>query len=287
MPDFDIDFCMDRREEVIHYVQQKYGREKVAQIITFGALLSKAAVRDVGRVLQMPYGQVDRLSKMIPVEGVKPVSIDQGAGRRAAAARGGQGEEVVGRLLKYAEQIEGLLSQRLDPRGRRGDRRPAAGRAGASVPGPALGHAGHPVQHEMGGTGRSGEVRLPGAEDADGDPERDLADPRRRAAPACRRRRARVVPAAAGGGERHRAYPARRPGDLRALCRREDSRRVPGGKLGHDGCAAADEAHLHRGHRGAGGALPPRPDGEHPDLLRGQERDQARSPRSTPRSTIS
>ena len=62
MPDFDIDFCMDRREEVIEYVQQKYGREKVAQIITFGALLSKAAVRDVGRVLQMPYGQVDRLS---------------------------------------------------------------------------------------------------------------------------------------------------------------------------------------------------------------------------------
>ena len=59
MPDFDIDFCMDRREETIHYVQQKYGREKVAQIITFGALLSKAAVRDVGRVLQMPYGQVD------------------------------------------------------------------------------------------------------------------------------------------------------------------------------------------------------------------------------------
>jgi len=77
MPDFDIDFCMDRREEVIRYVQEKYGRDKVGQIITFGALLSKAAVRDVGRVLQMPYGQVDRLSKMIPVEGVKPVSIEK------------------------------------------------------------------------------------------------------------------------------------------------------------------------------------------------------------------
>ncbi|MDX5402521.1 MAG: DNA polymerase III subunit alpha, partial [Rhodobacterales bacterium] len=68
MPDFDIDFCMDRREEVIRYVQERYGRDKVGQIITFGALLSKAAVRDVGRVLQMPFGQVDRLSKMIPVE---------------------------------------------------------------------------------------------------------------------------------------------------------------------------------------------------------------------------
>ena len=75
MPDFDIDFCMDRREEVIHYVQGKYGHDRVGQIITFGGLLSKAAVRDVGRVLGMPYGQCDQLSKMIPVEGVKPVSI--------------------------------------------------------------------------------------------------------------------------------------------------------------------------------------------------------------------
>jgi DNA polymerase-3 subunit alpha len=107
MPDFDIDFCMDRREEVIRYVQAKYGREKVAQIITFGALLSKAAVRDVGRVLQMPYGQVDRLSKMIPVEGVKPVSITKALAdepRLREAAK----EEVVGRMLSFAQQIEGL-----------------------------------------------------------------------------------------------------------------------------------------------------------------------------------
>jgi DNA polymerase-3 subunit alpha len=107
MPDFDIDFCMDRREEVIRYVQEKYGREKVAQIITFGALLSKAAVRDVGRVLQLPYGQVDRLSKMIPLEGVKPVSITKALAdepRLREAAK----EEVVGRLLGFAQQIEGL-----------------------------------------------------------------------------------------------------------------------------------------------------------------------------------
>ena len=107
MPDFDIDFCMDRREEVIRYVQERYGRDKVGQIITFGALLSKAAVRDVGRVLQMSYGQVDRLSKMIPLEGVKPVSITKALAdepRLREAAK----EEVVGRLLNYAEQIEGL-----------------------------------------------------------------------------------------------------------------------------------------------------------------------------------
>ncbi|WP_085794696.1 DNA polymerase III subunit alpha [Falsiruegeria litorea] len=109
MPDFDIDFCMDRREEVIRYVQEKYGRDKVGQIITFGALLSKAAVRDVGRVLQMPYGQVDRLSKMIPVEGVKPVSIEKALQDEPRLAEEARNEEVVNRLLTYGQQVEGLL----------------------------------------------------------------------------------------------------------------------------------------------------------------------------------
>ncbi|MCC5974784.1 MAG: DNA polymerase III subunit alpha [Rubellimicrobium sp.] len=109
MPDFDIDFCMDRREEVIRYVQEKYGRDRVGQIITFGALLSKAAVRDVGRVLQMPYGQVDRISKMIPVEGVKPVSIEKALADEPRLREEAKNEEVVQRLLDYARQIEGLL----------------------------------------------------------------------------------------------------------------------------------------------------------------------------------
>ncbi len=109
MPDFDIDFCMGRREEVIGYVQKKYGRDRVAQIITFGALLSKAAVRDVGRVLQMPYGQVDRLSKMIPVEGVKPVSIEKALADEPRLREEARNEEVVDRLLTYGQQVEGLL----------------------------------------------------------------------------------------------------------------------------------------------------------------------------------
>ncbi|WP_407648307.1 DNA polymerase III subunit alpha [Harenicola maris] len=109
MPDFDIDFCMDRREEVIRYVQEKYGRDKVGQIITFGALLSKAAVRDIGRVLQMPYGQVDRLSKMIPVEGVKPVSIEKALATEERLREEAKNEEVVARLLEYGQQVEGLL----------------------------------------------------------------------------------------------------------------------------------------------------------------------------------
>ena len=109
MPDFDIDFCMDRREEVIRYVQTRYGRDRVGQIITFGALLSKAAVRDVGRVLQMPYGQVDRISKMIPVEGVKPVSIDKALADEPRLREEAAAEEVVARLLRLAGQVEGLL----------------------------------------------------------------------------------------------------------------------------------------------------------------------------------
>ena len=109
MPDFDIDFCMDRREEVIRYVQDKYGRDKVGQIITFGALLSKAAVRDIGRVLQMPYGQVDRLSKLIPVEGVKPVSIAKALADEPRLREMAKSEEVVDRMLSYAGQVEGLL----------------------------------------------------------------------------------------------------------------------------------------------------------------------------------
>ncbi len=109
MPDFDIDFCMDRREEVIEYVQRKYGFDRVAQIITFGALLSKAAVRDVGRVLQLPYGQTDRLSKLIPVEGVKPVSIEKALAEEPRLREEAAREEKVARLLDYAGKLEGLL----------------------------------------------------------------------------------------------------------------------------------------------------------------------------------
>ena len=118
MPDFDIDFCMDRREEVIRYVQGRYGHDRVGQIITFGGLLSKAAVRDVGRVLGMPYGQCDQLSKMIPVEGVKPVSIARAMAEeprlREASAETEQDRREgrsnpVRRLMEYAERLEGLL----------------------------------------------------------------------------------------------------------------------------------------------------------------------------------
>ena len=75
MPDFDIDFCQDRRGEVIGYVQESYGRDQVAQIITFGTLQARGVLRDVGRVLQMPYGQVDKLCKLVPNNPATPVTL--------------------------------------------------------------------------------------------------------------------------------------------------------------------------------------------------------------------
>jgi len=108
-PDFDIDFCQDRREEVIHYAQEKYGADRVAQIITFGAFLSKMAVRDIGRVLQMPYSHCDRLAKLIPVEGVKPVSIRKARLDEPKLDEEARREEVVATLLDHAEKLEGLL----------------------------------------------------------------------------------------------------------------------------------------------------------------------------------
>ena len=83
MPDFDIDFCQDRRDEVIRYVQERYGRDQVAQIITFGTLQARGVLRDVGRVLQMPYGQVDKLCKLVPQNPANPG--DAGARDRGAS----------------------------------------------------------------------------------------------------------------------------------------------------------------------------------------------------------
>ena len=172
MPDFDIDFCMDRREEVIQYVQERYGREKVAQIITFGALLSKAAVRDVGRVLQMSYGQVDRLSKMIPVEGVKPVSIAKALAdepRLREAAR----EEVVGRLLDYAQQIEGLYrNASTHAAGVVIGDRPLGPNSCRSIRTPAPTTPATQFNMKWVEAGGAGQVRLSGSEDSDRDPER-------------------------------------------------------------------------------------------------------------------
>ena len=108
MPDFDIDFCQERRDEVIRYVQQEYGDDRVAQIITFGTLQARAVVRDVGRVLQMPYGQVDRLSKMIPYNPAAPVGLAEAIETEPRLQEARDAEPEVARLIRIALQIEGL-----------------------------------------------------------------------------------------------------------------------------------------------------------------------------------
>ncbi len=108
MPDFDIDFCQDRREEVIRYVQAKYGRDQVGQIITFGTLQARAVLRDVGRVLQMPYGQVDRLCKMVPQNPANPVKLADAIANEPRFAEEAEKEPIVNTLLEMAQKLEGL-----------------------------------------------------------------------------------------------------------------------------------------------------------------------------------
>ena len=108
MPDFDIDFCQDRREEVIRYVQEKYGRDQVGQIITFGTLQARAVLRDVGRVLQMPYGQVDRLTKMVPANPANPVKLKDAVEAEPRFAEEIEKEPVVQNLIDIAMKLEGL-----------------------------------------------------------------------------------------------------------------------------------------------------------------------------------
>jgi DNA polymerase-3 subunit alpha len=107
MPDFDVDFCQDRRDEVIRYVQNRYGHDHVAQIITFGKLQARAVVRDVGRVLQMPYGQIDKIAKMIPANPANPVTLEE-ALDADPELRNQRNDEQIDRLLTIALQLEGL-----------------------------------------------------------------------------------------------------------------------------------------------------------------------------------
>tara|TARA_R110000824_G_scaffold155226_6_gene327725 strand:- start:11118 stop:14534 length:3417 start_codon:yes stop_codon:yes gene_type:complete len=108
MPDFDIDFCQDRRDEVISYVQDHYGYDRVAQIITFGKLQARAVLRDVGRVLQLPYGQVDRLCKLVPNNPANPVTLGEAIRDEPRLQEARDAEEAVAKLLEIGQRLEGL-----------------------------------------------------------------------------------------------------------------------------------------------------------------------------------
>ena len=108
MPDFDIDFCRDRRDEVLNYVSQKYGENQVAQIITFGKLQARAVLRDVGRVLGIPYGQVDYLCKLIPFDPSRPLSLQESIDNEPKISEEADNDEKVRRLINIALKLEGL-----------------------------------------------------------------------------------------------------------------------------------------------------------------------------------
>jgi DNA polymerase-3 subunit alpha len=108
MPDFDVDFCQDRRDEVIRYVQEKYGRDQVAQIITFGTLQARGVLRDVGRVLQMPYGQVDRLCKLVPQNPANPISLGRAIEDEPRLQAERDRDPVTRRAFDIAQKLEGL-----------------------------------------------------------------------------------------------------------------------------------------------------------------------------------
>ncbi|HWG36468.1 MAG TPA: DNA polymerase III subunit alpha [Terriglobales bacterium] len=106
MPDIDIDFCMNRRGEVIEYVTRKYGRDNVSQIITFGTMAAKAAIKDVGRAMDLPYGEVDRIAKMVPnqLNITLASALEQSAPLRELALS----DPKVGELMEVAQKVEGL-----------------------------------------------------------------------------------------------------------------------------------------------------------------------------------
>ena len=108
MPDFDIDFCQDRRDQVIGYVQERYGRDRVAQIITFGTLQARGVLRDVGRVLKMPYGQVDKYCKLVPQNPLNPVTLGRAIEDEPRLQAARDSDPVVARAFAIAQKLEGL-----------------------------------------------------------------------------------------------------------------------------------------------------------------------------------
>jgi DNA polymerase-3 subunit alpha len=107
MPDIDIDFCMNRRGEVIEYVKRKYGNDQVAQIITFNTMAAKAAIKDVGRALEMPYGEVDRIAKMIPA--TIGITIDQALQDKGPLSQAYESDPKIKELIDTALRLEGLV----------------------------------------------------------------------------------------------------------------------------------------------------------------------------------
>ena len=261
MPDFDIDFCQDRRDEVIAYVCDRYGADRVAQIITFGSFLARGVMRNVGRVLEMPLGQVDRLAKLVPMNPAHPVTLKQAVADEARLQEAARADERVGQMLAIAERLEGLYSN-------------ASTHAAGVVIGDRPLTELVPLYRDPKAAMPATQFNMKWVEPA-GLVKFDFLGLKtlttlQRAVNLISRR---------GRDDRSRQDPARRREDLRDARARRDGRRVPGGKRGHAQGAGRDARRPVRGHHRPRRPLPARPDGEHPDLLRPQAR--ARRSRTT------
>ena len=249
LPDMDIDFAVAGRDRVINYVAEKYGRDRVAQIITFSTMMARAAVRDAGRVLEIPYGTVDRIAKLIP-EGPKVYleeSLKPGQELRAAY----DADPIVREIVDLARPLEGLV---------RADSIHAAGVVIADRPLTDV----VPLQQK--GSDQEVVTQLAMGDVVDARPAEDRlprpAQPRRDR-PDRRADRRRV---------RHRGDPARRQEDLRDAGARRRDRRLPVRVVGDARGAAPGEADRVRGPDRAQRPLPAGADGVHPRLRAPQER---------------
>jgi DNA polymerase-3 subunit alpha len=275
MPDLDIDFCQNGRDRVIDYVKKKYGAESVAQIATFGTMAAKAAVRDVGRVLDLPYLFCDGIAKLIPFQPGKQVTLAEARAAEPLLAEREQKEEEVAELLALAGVARRTDAQRRNARRRRADRSREAHRLLSALHAGRVRRARVAVRQGRRRSGRARQVRLPGPHHAH-DPRLDAA-----------------LREASRSGERDlaRDAAARRPRHLRHLQGGQHGSRVPV-RIARD--ARADEAGAAdalRGHHRAGRAVPAGPDGAHPRLHGAQDGPRAlrlsrREARADPRSDV-
>ena len=161
MPDIDVDFEDERRDEVINYVSRKYGQDHVAQIITFGTMLARAAIRDVGRVLGMGYGEVDRIAKAVPNQlGIK---LDEALVMSPQLKEMHDTDPQVGEADRVRAPARGRRAERLDARGRRRHPPRAADGADAAPAGDELRRADDPVRDARHRGPGPAQVRLPRA----------------------------------------------------------------------------------------------------------------------------
>ena len=253
MPDMDIDFADDRRDEVIEYVVQRYGRERVAQIITFNVLKAKAVIRDVGRVLGMAFGDVDKIAKLVP--DTLNITLDDAFKQSPPLAEAVKRRPEVAELWQTAKRLEGLARH--------------AGKHAAGVvisDEPLMEHV--PLyrdpkseeiitQYPMGPIEKLGLLKM------------DFLGLRTLTVIA---NTVRLIEESRGVPDRPRADPVRRRQDLPAPRRRADLRRVPAGVDGHAQRPPPAPARAAGGRHRHGGAVPARPDGDDPRLHRATPR---------------